>query len=134
MEEPTEEMEEAPAAAGEPTEEMEQAPAAAGKRERRPVKKIALEMTEVRAERSKVEAGAGKGVKLADIPNIVHKLSKFTGGDDECRTVHNLLYRRAAKVRPRAPGAPACAPPRGRPGLTRTAPRADPTDGRRNTS
>ena len=118
----------------EPTEEVEEAPAAAGKRERRPVKKIALEMTEMRAARSKVEAGAGKGVKLAEIPNIVHKLSKFTGGDDECRTVHNLLYRRAAKVRQRAPDAPARAPPRGRPGLTRTAPRADPTDGRRNTS
>ena len=70
-----------------------------GKRERKPVKKIELEMTAARVKSSKVEAGEGRGVKLSEIPNIVHKLSKFTGGDDECRVAHNLLFRRAAKVR-----------------------------------
>lgn len=70
-----------------------------GKRERKPVKKIELEMTAARVKSSKVEAGEGRGVKLSEIPNIVHKLSKFTGGDEECRVAHNLLFRRAAKVR-----------------------------------
>lgn len=68
------------------------------KRERKPVQRLEIADKRTKA-KSKIDAGTGKGVKLGEIPNIGYRLSKLTGADDVCKIIHNLLYRRTAKVR-----------------------------------
>ena len=79
-------------------EDIAAAPIGSTKRERKPVQRLEIADSRTKT-KAKIDAEAGKGVKLGSIPNISYKLSKLTGADDVCKIIHNLLYRRSGKVR-----------------------------------
>lgn len=41
----------------------------------------------------------GRGTKLADIPNVHHRLSKLKTEDEMLQALHQALYRRPGTVR-----------------------------------
>jgi len=43
------------------------------------------------------EAPTGSGTKIGDLPNVVERLSKFSGAGDELKAIHRVLFGTAGK-------------------------------------
>ncbi|CAN0508144.1 unnamed protein product, partial [Phaeothamnion confervicola] len=81
----------APAAAAAPAAETPAA-AATGGRKRKQVQRL-----EVSVEEKEFEIPVGKGIMLKDMPNVVERMAKETGASIVLKSLHGVLFSRAAK-------------------------------------